>query len=122
MASSYLSRGLLPIALAIALGGMGIISPAAVAADIVINPNEDLIVKLPPRVATIVVGNPLMVDVSLAAPGFMVMTAKSYGGTNIIFLDRAGNVLMEPSILVRGKKNDDDRVVYKGVKRDDPPP
>ena len=88
MASSFRTRGFLLIALAAVLGSFGIISPPAAAADIVVNPNEDLLVKLPPGVATIVVGNPLMVDVSLAARGFMVITAKSYGETNLIFLDR----------------------------------
>ena len=121
MASSFRSRGFLLIALAIGLGSFGIISPPAVAADIVVNPDEDLLVKLPPRVATIVVGNPLMVDVSLAARGFMVITAKSYGETNLIFLDRAGTVLMEPTILVRRKKDDDELVIYNGVNRGDAP-
>lgn len=118
MASSFRTRGFLLIALAAVLGSFGTVSPPAAAADIVVNPNEDLLVKLPPRVTTIVVGNPLMVDVSLAARGFMVITAKSYGETNLIFLDRAGTVLMEPTVLVR-EKNDDERVIYKGVKRED---
>ena len=114
MASSFRARGFLIVALALALGSFGIISPPAVAADIVINPNEDLLVKLPPRVATIVVGNPLMVDVHMAARGVMVLTAKSYGETNIIILDRAGTVLMEKTILV-SKQYDDELVVYSGI-------
>ena len=118
MASSFRARGFLIFALALASGSFGVISPPAVAADIIINPNEDLLVKLPPRVATIVVGNPLMVDVHMAARGFMVITAISYGETNIIFLDRAGAVLMEPTILVR-RHDDDEPVVYNGVDRDD---
>ena len=51
----------------------------------------------------------------------MVLTAKSYGETNIILLDRAGTVLMQPTILVRRKNDDDERVGYNGVNRDDAP-
>ena len=122
MASSFRSKSFPRIALVIALGSFGIISPSAFAADFVVNPNEDLLVKLPPRVATIVVGNPLFVDVHMAARGIMVLTAKSYGETNIIFLDRAGTVLMQPSVLVRRQNNNDDQVVYRGLKSDDNAP
>ena len=114
MASSFRVTGCFIVALALASGSVGIISPPAVAADIDINPNEDLLVKLPPRVATIVVGNPLMVDVHMAARDLMVITAKSYGETNIIILDRVGTVLMEKTILV-SKKYDDELVVYSGI-------
>lgn len=122
MASSSRSKSIPRIALVIALGSFGILSPSAFAADLVVNPNEDLLVKLPPRVATIVVGNPLFVDVHMAARGIMVLTAKSFGETNIIFLDRAGTVLMQPTVLVRRKNNDDDQVVYMGVKNADDAP
>ena len=64
------------IALAIALGSLGTISSPATAADIVVNPNKDLLVKLPPRVATIVAGNPMMVDVHIAARGLLGIAAK----------------------------------------------
>jgi Flp pilus assembly secretin CpaC len=102
MASAFRFRLLLPIALVIALGSLGIPCQPALAADIVVIPNQDLLVKLPPNVATIVVGNPLMADVSLVAGGgFVVITAKSYGKTNLILLDRTGAVLMERLIEAR---------------------
>ena len=58
--------------------------------------------KLPEKVATIVVGNPLIADVSVQSGGLVVVTGKGYGTTNLIALDRAGAVLMERSIVVRG--------------------
>ena len=58
--------------------------------------------ELPERIATIVIGNPLIADASLQAGGLMVITGKGYGMTNIIALDRAGNVLMNKNIEVRG--------------------
>ena len=44
--------------------------------------DEARIVKLPDRVSTIVVGNPLIADANLQAGGLMVMTGKGYGNTN----------------------------------------
>ena len=58
--------------------------------------------KLPDKVATIVIGNPLIADASLQTGGQMVITGKGYGMTNIIALDRAGHVLMDRSVEVQG--------------------
>lgn len=75
------------------------------------------LVKLPDRVSTIVVGNPLIADVSLQAGGLMVVTGKGYGVTNIVALDRAGSPLFEKNIQVKGA-HEGTIVVYKGVERE----
>jgi len=79
--------------------------------------DQALIVRLPERVATIVIGNPLIADVSLQTGGLMVITGKGYGMTNIVALDRAGNVLMDRAVEVIGPR-DDVVVVYRGVDRE----
>ncbi len=76
------------------------------------------IVRLPERVATIVIGNPLIADVSVQPGGLMVLTGKGYGMTNIVALDRAGNVLMERDVEVVGPQSDKIVVVYRGVNRE----
>jgi Flp pilus assembly secretin CpaC len=78
--------------------------------------NQAKLVKLPEKVATIVIGNPLVADVSLQPGGVIVITGKSYGTTNLVALDRAGNVLMERSLLVEGA-SENVVVVYRGVER-----
>ena len=60
------------------------------------------LVKLPERVATIVIGNPVIADASVQAGGWMVITGKGYGITNLIALDRSGAVLMEKTVEVQG--------------------
>jgi hypothetical protein len=75
------------------------------------------LVKLPDRVATLVIGNPLIADASLQAGGLMVLTGKGYGTTNLIALDRKGNALMEKIVQVHGPQQDV-VVVYKGVNRE----
>jgi Flp pilus assembly secretin CpaC len=88
------------------------------AADEILNISMDeaRLVKLPNPVATIVIGNPLIADVSLQPGGIAVLTGKGYGATNFIALDSKGNALLEKTILVHGAK--DTVVVYKGIRRE----
>jgi hypothetical protein len=89
----------------------------AMAADVVAALDEAQLVKLPERVATIVVGNPLIADATLQPGGVLVVTGKGYGTTNVIVLDRSGTVLMEKSIEVKGP-GPQAVVVYRGIERE----
>jgi Pilus formation protein N terminal region len=89
----------------------------ALAADVVAKLDEAQLVKLPERVATIVVGNPLIADATLQPGGILVVTGKGYGSTNVIALDRAGTVLLEKSIEVKGP-GPDAVVVFRGIERE----
>lgn len=91
------------------------LAASAWAADITVVLDQATLQKLPDRVATIVVGNPLIADANVEAGGLMVVTGKGYGTTNLLALDRTGNVLMEKTIEVRGP---DVVVVYRGVERE----
>ena len=76
---------------------------AAQAADINVILDQARLVKLPDRVATIVIGNPVIADATVQSGGWMVITGKGYGTTNIIALDRSGAVLMEKTVEVQGR-------------------
>jgi hypothetical protein len=88
-------------------------SPDAIA----VNVDQAKLVKLPARVSTIVVGNPLIADVSLQNGGIVVVTGKGYGATNFIAMDRSGEVLVDRVIQVEGPS---DRLitVYRGADRE----
>jgi hypothetical protein len=75
------------------------------------------VIKLPERVATVVVGNPLIADVAIQAGGLVVVTGKGHGSTNVIALDRSGSVLMERDIEIQGAR-DYVVVLYRGVERE----
>jgi Flp pilus assembly secretin CpaC len=90
--------------------------PAVHAADVAVTLDQATLLKLPERVATIVIGNPLIADASVQAGGMLVITGKGYGITNLIVLDRAGSVLMEKSVEVEGPR--DVVVVYRGMARE----
>jgi hypothetical protein len=89
----------------------------AAAADIPVTIDQARLVKLPERVATLVIGNPLIADAAVQSGGLMVITGKGYGITNIIALDRGGVVLMEKTIEVVAPR-DELVVVYRGSARE----
>jgi Flp pilus assembly secretin CpaC len=87
------------------------------AETIAVNVDQAKLVKLPGRVATIVVGNPLIADVTLQAGGIIVVTGKGYGATNFIAMDRGGEVLVDRVIQVEGP-TDQLVTVYRGIDRE----
>src|ERR1700730_15784771 len=96
--------------------------PVAVFAEpsadtIAVNVDQAKLVKLPTRVATIVVGNPLIADVTLQNGGVVVVTGKGYGATNFIAMDRSGEVLVDRVIQVEGP-TDQLVTVYRGIDRE----
>jgi len=93
--------------------------PLAVMAEptIAVNVDQAKLVKLPTRVTTIVVGNPLIADVTLQNGGIIVVTGKGYGATNFIAMDRSGEVLVDRVIQVEGP-TDQLVTVYRGVDRE----
>ena len=93
------------------------VSLAAPADRIAVNVDQAKLVKLPPKVATIVVGNPLIADVTLQGGGVVVVTGKGYGATNFIAMDRAGDILVDRLIQVEGPM-DQIVTVYKGIERE----
>jgi Flp pilus assembly secretin CpaC len=99
-----------------------LLCPAAAIAEptadaVAVNVDQAKLVKLPARVATIVVGNPLIADVTLQTGGVVVVTGKGYGATNFIAMDRSGEVLVDRVIQVEGP-TDQLITVYRGIDRE----
>jgi hypothetical protein len=108
--------------LATALMAMAVAAPAA--ADpptpwpdrILVFMDQARLVQLPERAANVVIGNPLIADVSIQPGGLTVITGKSYGATNFIATDKKGAVLFEKAIEVTGPR-ERTLVMYNGVDR-----
>ncbi len=99
--------------------GFALFAAAPARADTVsINVDQARLVKIPDRVTTIVIGNPLIADATLQAGGILVVTGKGYGATNLLALDRNGRVVMSKDVLVVGPGDQDLVVVYRGVARE----
>jgi Flp pilus assembly secretin CpaC len=66
-----------------------------------VNLDQAKIARLPEGTATLVIGNPIVADVTmLKGSGAMVVTGKGFGDTNLIALDAQGNVLDEKTVRV----------------------
>ena len=92
-------------------------APVGPADKIAVNVDQAKLVKLPAKVSTIIVGNPLIADVTLQSGGIIVVTGKGYGATNFIAMDRSGDVLVDRQIQVAGP-TDQVVTIYRGVDRE----
>lgn len=74
------------------------------------------VMRMVGSVATVIIGNPAIADVAMPDPQTVVLTGKSYGETNMVMLDDAGNILAEQMlrVTVRGQSLVS---VYRGVQR-----
>jgi hypothetical protein len=102
-------------AVALMWPALAVAEPSADA--IAVNVDQAKLVKLPNRVATIVVGNPLIADVALQNGGIIVVTGKGYGATNFIAMDRTGEILVDRVIQVEGP-TDQLVTIYRGIDRE----
>lgn len=100
------------LAIVLILGTAG--SRAVADERIVVHLDEARVVQLPDRATTLVIGNPLIADISVQPGGLAVVTGKSLGATNLIALDKSGAVLTEHDIDVDGPPGRT-VVVYRGV-------
>ncbi len=96
--------------------------PAAALAQPVTAPIDVLIdhakvLRLPERTQTVVVGNPIIADVSVQKNGIVVLTGKSYGRTNLIALDNSGTLIAESTITVQAA-NETLVTVQRGLDRE----
>ncbi len=93
-----------------------IAGPARANGPIIVHLDQARLLKMPERTATLVIGNPLIADVSIQTGGVVIVTGKSYGATNVVALDRSGAVLMENDIEVK-EPIDPTVIVFRGVTR-----
>lgn len=67
--------------------------------------NQARIVRLPEKTKTVIIGNPTIADVTVHKHGNMVLTGKSYGSTNLIAMDDAGNIIAESKVVVNAARD-----------------
>jgi hypothetical protein len=113
------------LCVAISAAVIGLFAPHAARADggngagddgVSVQIDHARLIKLPERAATVVVGNPLIADITIQPGGVGVLNARGYGTTNLIVLDRTGAVLTEKQVTVKGPYANT-VVVYRGMNR-----
>ena len=95
-----LPRAILVIAFSVAIGApsahAGAESPV-----LAVTLDQAKIARLPPGTATLIIGNPMIADVTmLKNSGSMVITGKGFGDTNLIAVDSNGSVIEEKEMRV----------------------
>lgn len=107
-----------PMLTLVALAAVLAIAPARADNEaLTIALDQATLVKMPERLATLVIGNPLVADVSVQTGGLLVVTGKGYGSTNLVALDKDGAVLLEKAVNVVAPR-ENLMTVYKGVDRE----
>ncbi len=112
------ARASLAIAFVLALGATS--THAEKSSEVLaITLDQAKIAKLPPGTATLIIGNPMIADVTmLKNSGSMVITGKGFGDTNLIAVDSNGSVIYEKQLRVLPAKtvvvlqNGNSRVSY----------
>lgn len=87
--------------LPLVLGSMAPV--AALAQDggpINVNVNMARVLRISAPAATVIVGNPGIADVTIQDPMTLILTGKSYGQTNLIVLDAAGEPIADSLVEV----------------------
>jgi Flp pilus assembly secretin CpaC len=83
---------------------------------ITVKVNMARVLRINAPAATVIVGNPGVADVTIQDPKTLVLTGKSYGQTNLIVLDTAGNPIADTMIQVV-QQQADLMTVYLGRSR-----
>jgi Flp pilus assembly secretin CpaC len=95
-------HNLAALALCLSLAVSALPTASAVAQDAPINVNVNMarILRINAAAATVIVGNPGIADVTIQDPQTLILTGKSFGQTNLIILDSAGNPIADTMIEV----------------------
>lgn len=91
--------------------------PAFADEPVVVPLDQARLMKFPDRAATVIVGNPLIADLTIQPGGIAVITGKGLGATNFIVMDREGAVLLEKTIEVTGPRSERVVMVFRGPTR-----
>jgi len=95
-------------------------APVAARADtndpISVRVNMARILRISAPAATVIIGNPGVADVTIQDPQTLILTGKSFGETNLIVLDSAGNPVADTMVSVV-QANADTITVYMGTAR-----
>lgn len=105
------------LAAAAAVAAMAFDLSRAQADDLIVKYDQSQLLRLPRPVTEIIIGNPMIADVTIQAGNLLVVTGKSFGITNIIALDSERNIIQDQRILVQ---RDEIKVVnlHKAGKRE----
>ncbi|WP_127144400.1 pilus assembly protein N-terminal domain-containing protein [Pelagibacterium montanilacus] len=116
-----MARYLSSVALATLLAfgaGAAVTGAGAVEAGSVVSVDANMarVLRISAPAATVIIGNPGVADVTIQDPRTLVLTGKSFGRTNLIVLDAAGDPIADTIVEVTQVKSDT-LTVFMGDRR-----
>ncbi|WP_102961046.1 pilus assembly protein N-terminal domain-containing protein [Mangrovicella endophytica] len=78
-----------------------LVVPAAAEDMLRVEVDHARVLKIDRPAATVIVGNPSIVDVTVNDSSTLVLTGRSYGITNLVVLDGDGKAIMDESVAVQ---------------------
>ena len=76
--------------------------PATLPGVLKVHVDRAAVVQVPEAVSSLLIGNPMIVDLAIQRTGLGVITGKAPGSTNLIALNERGDVISESEIVVAG--------------------
>lgn len=76
--------------------------PATLPGVLKVHVDRAAVVQVPDAVSSLLIGNPMIVDLTIQRTGLGVITGKAPGSTNLIALNERGDVISESEIVVAG--------------------
>jgi hypothetical protein len=90
--------------------------------SIVVSIDESTIINLPDSTRTIVLGDPLIADITILRNSgsnlIVIVIGKGYGVTNLVAFDSKGVELTKKMVMVTGPTDNSIAVVYRGADRE----
>jgi len=80
---------------------------------VVVTVDQAKVFRISRPAATIIIGNPSIVDATIEDEQTLVLTGRSFGVTNLIILDENGDAVIDQAVVVRGSETNTVRI-YRG--------
>ena len=77
---------------------------------VIVTVDQAKVFRIAKPAATIIIGNPAIVDGTIEDSQTLVLTGRSFGVTNLIVLDAEGSPLVDRTVVVRGHESNTVRI------------
>ncbi len=84
--------------------------PGAKAEPVVVTVDQAKLFRVSRPAATIIIGNPAIVDATVEDDQTLILTGRSFGVTNLIVLDENGDSVVDQSVVVKGHETNTVRI------------
>ncbi len=85
---------------------------------VIVTVDQAKVFRISRPAATIIIGNPSIVDATIEDEQTLVLTGRSFGVTNLIILDEAGDAVIDQAVVVRSSETNTVRIYRGGGNRE----